>query len=231
MTKSLLLAGAAALALAAASVPAHAGIIVENQWYTGHFGPPNTPLLGGNLAGGLGVNGPILPPPAVGDAVDSPDVGGILLGEITLRAPQWLTVTDVEISGDQFQMFVNGVPATPAPIGANGLVPPGQASYNGLAINGLVLNGLTSLPVPNGSVGCGEDISCALADANHSSGTFLLLPGVNVITGQFLGVINNGNMNYIVTSPVPEPATLSLLGFGVAGLSLLRRRRQRATVA
>jgi len=55
-----------------------------------------------------------------------------------LTSIQYLTITDVEISGDRFHILVNGVDATPAPVGANGLVPSGQQALAG---------GLTSVPV------------------------------------------------------------------------------------
>jgi hypothetical protein len=92
----------------------------------------------------------------VGNAVDAPPVNGDpLRAEITLTATQYLTITDVEISGDRFHILVNGVDATPAPVGANGLVPSGQQALAG---------GLTS--VPGFDSGVGEDISAALSNSN-----------------------------------------------------------------
>ena len=135
MFRIALLAGVAAVALAA--VPAQADNIVTNQWYTGHFLENGSNLLGGAFFDGtLGVNGPLRDPPAVGNALDAPTVGGILSATITCPLGCVLTVTDVETSGDQFQMFVNGSPAQLASALSNGLDPKGQESYNGVPITG-----------------------------------------------------------------------------------------------
>jgi len=126
-----------ALALAAAmlaAVPAQADNIIFNQWYTGHFLGNDTALLGGAFS--LGVNGPLRDPPDVGNALAAPSVGGIMSATITCPLGCVLTVTDVETSGDQFQMFVNGKPAQLASALSNGLDPKGQESYNGVPITG-----------------------------------------------------------------------------------------------
>jgi len=75
-----------------------------------------------------------------------------------------------------------------------------------------------------GASSVGPDIGLALADPNYGRGTFALGAGAHSITMQFLGVIENGDGVFIVRE-VPEPATLALLGLGLAGLGFARRRK------
>jgi hypothetical protein len=121
-------------------------------------------------------------------------------------------------------MFDNGVLMTPA-ASPFGPAPqnPGQVSPG---------HGLTSVPVANASTGV-NDINAALGNADYSSGTFLLNPGQNVITGNFLGVIQFGDFNFIAESVVPEPAAwaMMLVGIGAVGVAMRRRSRTLAATA
>lgn len=220
--RAYLAASAAAASLAAVGLggsSAHAADnIAVNQWYTGYFTAPNTALIGGESAI-TGTHGPVLGG-GFGNAITSPQAPW----SITLTGAGTLTVTDVETSGDRFQLFDNGVAMTPTASPFTGV---GQnAGQAGLA------NGLTSVPVPNGSFGV-EDINAALGNADYSSGTFALHSGVNDITGEYLGGIGAGDLDFIVesASAVPEPATWAMLLFGIGSLGLLLRSRRREAFA
>jgi len=220
-TSFALTAAIAAGALGAVAGPtaASADNIVLNQWYGGQFssGPPG-PLEGGVLFS-LGADGPVLPG-GFADAVVSPGTPWV----ITLTRPGTFTVTDLQSSGDQFQLFDNGVAMTPttSPFTGPGQNP-GQEAQAG---------GFTSASTVGHYVGA--DINDALGDSFFSSGTFYLSPGANSITGTWLAPNNQGPGDFaFIAESVPEPSTwaMMLLGFASFGFVRYCRSRMRVSIA
>ncbi|HEX4179244.1 MAG TPA: PEPxxWA-CTERM sorting domain-containing protein [Caulobacteraceae bacterium] len=214
MKHVLMTAGAtAALAMVAASTPAlAASAISAGQWYAFMFGTQVPSAISGP-AFNTGTDGP-LPGGGTEDSINAPTGSS---WSITLARSSYVTFTDLETSGDQFQVFVNGVGATPT---TNTLSPAGQAGLTG---------GLTSTPNASAAL-IGEDIGGALANSDFSSGTFLLPQGTDIISANYLGVIGNGDGAFFVGgSAVPEPATwaIMLIGFGGIGASMRTTRQKR----
>lgn len=222
--KTFVLAGVSAASLATISVPALAipGGITGNAWYTGAFGTGILAQVGGSLGAGTGIatgtHGPILPTGFQAEATN------LTSSSWTITAPNggYLTITDVEASGDQFKLSDNGTLMTPA-TGAFG----GQAGLTG---------GLTSAPTL-GDSSCIENINCALGDANYSSGTFALVDGENDITGVLAALTANSSpgafdlifeLNAPPPTGAPEPATLAVVGAGLVGLSAARGWRKKS---
>ena len=207
----------------AAPTAAMADNIVLNQWYTGHFTGTPSPLFGN--ASFADTHGPVLPWPAFANALPAPGSTGLPNGAvwtITLSHSGTLTVTDVETAGDRFELWDNGVPMGPA-ASPFGPAPqnPGQAA----------VGNATSVP---GCLGCEtgvSDINYALGDSNYSSGTFRLHPGVNAITGEFIGSIGFGDFNFIAELGIPEPSTWAMMMLGFAGLGYAGYRKAKSSTA
>jgi hypothetical protein len=141
---------------------------------------------------------------------------------IRLSGSGTLTVVDIEEEGDYFQMFDNGVAMTAAvsPFTAPGQNP-GNASPGG---------GLTPVPCYD-CTNLGTDINVALGAVAMSSGTFLLTPGDNVITGDWAGGVGTGDVAFIAegavaAAPEPDVWVMLLVGFGLIGArGRIRRAR------
>jgi hypothetical protein len=201
--------GAFASALARATVllsaviipgpPAIADNITLSQWFDAQFGG-----VGSSISGPGGepmVNGP-LPGGGTGNTIDAPATTSFT---ITMTEPGYLVVTDAFNAGDQFQVFVNAVAATPT---TNNLTPSGQAGLAG---------GFTSAPCFN-CVPSTNDISVALGSpppsfAQWSSGTFFLPVGLDTITmTAVLSPFGGGAMGFLAGVPGP------IVGAGLPGL-------------
>jgi len=177
-----------------------------NTWYGFYW----------NAMGGTSLGAIITNTPTTGAAYLSTDSATTVLGSspsggtqvsswtFDFSSPVLLTVTDLNTDGDSFKVYDNST---------------------------LILT--TSTPLNNGT-NCGNDPAVCVNDSYMSHGSVSVAAGSNVITIVNLTVNDQSpsgsaafELTGNVSSAVPEPTTLSLMGLGLGGL-LLGWRRKRA---
>ena len=101
--------------------------------------------------------------------------------------------------------------------------------------NAITGNGMVGCSAPNLCGAFGQETSFALTAAGSS---FFVAPSpfyaLNLQSGQVEGfpvvvgetVTSSGTLNAVFSSPVPEPASLAMMGFALLGFMVVRQRRR-----
>lgn len=82
-----------------------------------------------------------------------------------------------------------------------------------------------STPLVGISVGCGNNPAVCISDPAMSQGVFVLAAGAHSLTIRADNVPFGTGAGFFRVDPMPEPATLLLLGTGVVGVVIKTKRR------